>query len=106
MDILTENNMYGMSFILADQHAQQHTMDSAMKNKLITAVLVFGVVVAYSAMPPPAEVERILEGKSSRTISLTKRSLWMSHLDIVTRLKSMGISSVSKVVPPTNSFRR
>ena len=34
-----------------------------MKNKLIIAVLVFGVVVAYSAMPPPAEVERILEGK-------------------------------------------
>ena len=34
-----------------------------MKKKLIIAVLAFGVVVAYSAVPPPAEVERILEGK-------------------------------------------
>ncbi len=34
-----------------------------MKKKLIIAVLVFGVVVAYSAVPPPAEVERVLEGK-------------------------------------------
>ena len=34
--------------------------------KLIIAVLVFGVVVAYSAMPPPAEVERVLEGKIIR----------------------------------------
>ena len=34
-----------------------------MKKKLIIAGLVFGVVVAYSAVPPPAEVERVLEGK-------------------------------------------
>ena len=31
--------------------------------KLIIIVLALGAVVAYSAMPPPAEVERILEGK-------------------------------------------
>ena len=62
MDILTENNMYGMSFILAYQHAQQHTLDRAMK-KLIIIVLALGAVVAYSAVPPPAEVEKVLEGK-------------------------------------------
>ena len=54
--------MYGMSFILAYQHAQQHTLDRAMK-KLIIIVLALGAVVAYSAVPPPAEVEKVLEGK-------------------------------------------
>ena len=96
MDILTENNMYGMSFILADQHAQQHTMDSAMKDLLAILAAVVAVVPCFAAevalpAPPPSEYA---DTEASTNLAFSLRTEGRSSFEIAISLQASASNNL------------